>query len=480
MERDEQIETPDVLEFDGDHEDLSETVSLNRQEKLWTELLESLVRERKDTELTSFIKEVYSSDIADFIEKMEQEDGLYLFRHLPPDEQGDVLYEFEDHVRDRYLRDILNSSEVAAIILEQPSDRAADILAELDLESVSRVLARIPYEDRVKVTELLSYPENTAGALMTKDFVAVQQNDTAKKAISTLRRASERTDDIQFIYVVDEEGAYKGHISLKQLILSRPQSRVKRIMKEELLPIRAYTDREDVANFFTRYDFIAAPVIDDRGVLLGRITADDILEVLQEEASEDILRMGGVSGEERLTTPLLRTSLQRVVWLAVNLGTAFLSASVIQVFEKTIEKVVLLAALMPIVAALGGSAANQTVALVVRNIALGELTDANTRSTVTREITIGLINGIIIGLIAGIIIFLVTGNQAIALVILLALLFNLLVASFVGTMVPVFLRKVKVDPAIASSMMVATCTDVMGFSLFLGLASVLLHITGTT
>lgn len=389
---------------------------------------------------------------------------------LSPDEQGEVLRELDDTMRDYYLEDVIPPSDVAQILVEQPSDQAADLLEELDLERVSEILSHVPHQDRVKVTELLSYPENTAGAIMTKEFVSVVESDTVKKAISSIRKMSRDTDEIHNVYVVDKDGRYKGHLRISKLILAKPQTKVKRIMEEELLPIPVLTDQEEVARFFTRYDFFTAPVVDDRGVLVGRITVDDVLEVVEAEATEDIQRMGGVSGEETLGSPLLRSSLQRMLWLAVNLTTAFLSAAVIGLFETTIEKKVILSALMPIVAGMGGNAGSQSMALVIRNIALGELTPANTRRALYRESLIGLMNGLMIGLLTGVAVFVFTGEMMLGGVIFLALLFNLTVAATAGTLIPILLRRTGIDPAIASSILVTTCTDVGGFFAFLGCA----------
>jgi len=445
-------------------------VFLRREEQEWKEHVRSLLRDEKIEELRAFLHELYASDIAHLIESLEFEEGQAVFAYLPVEEQGAVLYELDEELRERYLKEVLEPESLARILVEQPSDQAADLLEELKLHEVSEVLSQLPHEDRTRVTELLSYPENTAGAIMAKEFVSVQETETVKKAIATLRRQSKDADDIYVVYVVDSEGRYKGHVSLKKLILARPQTRVKRIMEEELLAIPVLTDQEEVANFFTRYDFIAAPVVDDRGVMVGRITVDDVLEVMQEEASEDILRMGGVSGEETLSTPLLRSSLMRASWLVLNLGTAFLSAGVVSLFEGTIQQVVSLAVFLPIVAGMGGNAASQTMALVIRNIALGELTPGKTRKTLRRESLIGLINGVVIGLVCSVFVYLYVRDAELTAIIFTSLLFNLVVAASAGTLVPIFLRRIKVDPAVASSIFVTTFTDTIGFFVLLGLA----------
>lgn len=452
-----------------------ETVFLHREDPDWIEHVVQLLHEGESEKLAKFLVELFPSDIAHLIGALEFEDGQLLFERLDLEEQGAVLYELDEELRKRYFRSVLSPAAIAGIIVETPSDEAREILAELELERVSQILSQLPHNERVKVTELLSYPENSAGALMAKEFVAVQENDTVQKAISRLRRTSHDADDIYMIYVVDDEGRYKGHASLKNLILARPQSKVKRIMEEELLPIPALTDQEEVAKFFTRYDFIAAPVVDTRGVMLGRITVDDVLEVVQEEASEDILRMGGLSGEETLTTPILRSAARRAVWLIINLGTAFLAASVVRLFEQTLEKAITLAAFLPIVAGMGGNAAAQSMALVIRNIALGELTDQNAVRTLRREILIGLMNGASLGALTFFIVWFLTGSPPLATIILAALIINLLVASCSGALIPMILRAVRIDPALGSNIIVTTFTDTAGFFAVLGLAYVALQ-----
>jgi magnesium transporter len=446
-----------------------ESVSFTRNNPEWEEHLTKLIEEKPERELSDFLKELYPADIAYFMERFEFEDRIFLFDHLDTETQGELLLEFDESVRLRFIEH-LSSERMAAIILEQESDAAADILSDLDSERISEVISRLPLNDRVKITELLSYPENTAGSLMAKEFAAVYETDTVQKAIQTLRRISRDTDDIYTIYVVDEEKKYRGHMNLKKLILSNPKTKVRRVMETEILPIPVSMDREEVANFFYRYNFISVPVVDPRGVMIGRITVDDIIDVIEEEANEDILRMGGVSAAETFNTPILASSLKRGTWLAVNLFTAFIASSVVRLFETTIEKAVILAALMPIVAGMGGNAAAQTMTVVIRNIALGELTSANSGKVFRREVLLGLLNGLSMGLLTGVVVFLITSNSVLGAVIASAMIFNLIIAAVSGTLIPLILQKLKIDPAIASSIFVTTFTDVLGFSIFLGIA----------
>ena len=450
-----------------------ETLSFTRHHPEWEEHIISLVRQDSSEELNLFLKELFPADIGYLFERLNLEDALYIFHCLDPKTRGEVLLEIDETVRERIILTI-PTQELAEIVTLQESDSATDILADLKFDQLSQVLSYIPYRERSKIAELLSYPENTAGSLMGKEFVAVMETDTVQKAIQTLRKISKGTDDIFTVYVIDQEGKYRGHISLKNLILANPHSKIKKIMETELLPIPVSMDREEVANFFDRYNFITVPVVDNRNVMIGRITVDDIIDVIQEEASEDILRMGGVSRDETLNTPILTSSLKRAAWLTVNLLTAFIAAFVIKSFEGTIEKVVILAALMPIVAGMGGNAAGQSMTIIIRNMALGDLSGSNIPKVFKREAILGLLNGISMGALTGITVFFLTQNSVLSLVISSAMLFNLIIAAASGTFVPYLLTKVKIDPAIASSILVTTFTDVLGFSIFLGFAYIAL------
>ena len=460
---------PDLVPFASDQDSLDDFIERS---------LEAV----DQTPLVEYLKELYAADIADVIVRLQPDSGIRIFPLLDPGTRGEVLHELDEGPLTEYLQ-LFSADEIAGILREQQSDEAAEICSLLSKEKLSEVLYRIPPEERISITELLSYADNTAGSIMAKEFVFVRADETVKRAIQTLRRVSKEGVDFYTVFVVGADGKYEGHVSLQDLILANPRTRVKRIMDTELLPIPVDTDQEEVAKFFTRYDFITAPVVDERGTMLGRITADDVMEIIQEEASEDILRMGGViNGDETLSTPIWSSSGRRLLWLALNLVTAFLAAGVVNLFEATISKVVVLAALMPIVAGMGGNAAGQTIAIIVRNIALGDLTLANARQGVLREFSIGVLNGIFMGALTGFVVYLFTadrhgGSRALVLsgVIAVAMVVNMLVAALAGATIPLLLRRLNIDPAIASSIFVTTCTDVMGFFAFLGLASLALQ-----
>lgn len=448
-----------------------ETVPFSRGD--WKPHAVELLREKKFDELKPYLRELYAADISDFLGELDPEEALAVFLELDRQIQGEVLLELEERERQEILR-LIDPRGIARIIKEMQSDQARDLVAALPRAALSQVLNRLPLEERIAITELLSYPDNTAGAIMAKEFVAVREKDTVQKAIQTIRSISRETDDIYTVYVLDDEGRYKGNINLQKLILTSPRVRVKRLVETDLVAVPLEMDQEEVANLFTKYNMISAPVVDSDGIMLGRITVDDILTVVREEASEDILRLGGVSADETLSTPLHISSSRRMLWLGVNLLTAFLAASVVRMFQGTIEKLVLLASLMPIVAGMGGNGASQTMAVIIRSIALGDLTPSKAGRAFFREGLLGVLNGAALGVVTGLAVYFVTDDQKtavmIAPIITAAMLVNMIVAAVSGTAVPLILRRLNIDPAIASSIFVTTFTDIMGFFTLLGLA----------
>lgn len=456
-----------------DPKDQSEEYRFRRDDPAASDEISTLLEGNREPELDAVLEDLYDADVAYILQHLQFEEMERLFLRLPAERRGQVLLELDDPSR-LDLLESLTPRQVAEIVQEQESDDAADLIDELPEETTTEVISLLPQEDRRDVAELLSYPENTAGALMTKQFASVLDSSTVKQAIQSIRKATMETDDIYTVYVVDREGRYRGHIGLNKLILSGSRTRIKKIMESELMPIPVTTDREEVAQVFTRYNFISAPVVDAHEVLVGRITADDILQVVEEEASEDILHMGGVSADETLTSPVVSSSVKRNLWLAFNLMTAFLASSVVSLFEETIARVVVLATLMPIVAGMGGNAASQTMAVIIRNIALGELSPSGLPRALVREAIMGLMSGLFQGCVTGLCVYLFTGKWVLAVVITAAMIINMLVAASAGTAVPLILKKFRIDPAIASSIFVTTFTDVCGFMSFLGLARIAL------
>jgi magnesium transporter len=307
---------------------------------------------------------------------------------------------------------------------------------------------------------------------MQAELVSVHEDATVQEAIEAVRARSEDIEHISNVFVVDKEKRLVGTVGLDKLILAKPHTKIKDIANRDPMKVNTDLDQEEVAKIFQRYDLLSIPVVDSENRLVGRITIDDIVDVLEEEIFEDFYKMAGLNVEEGALDPPMRSIWMRAPWLFVNLGTAFLAASVVKIFQSTIEQFVVLAVLMPIVAGMGGNAATQAITVVVRGLALGELSLKNSRRILTKEATVGLVNGFTTGIIAALIAYLLGANPIIGLLLFLAMMCNLVIAGLAGSMIPLLLKLFKVDPAISSSIFVTTCTDIGGFFTFLGLATI--------
>jgi magnesium transporter len=361
----------------------------------------------------------------------------------------------------------LAADEVAQVLQELAPDDAALFIAELPEELREQLLDLMKVEVATDVQELLSFAEGTAGRIMTPDVFALREDLTVGEAISTIQQASRDVEMVYYLYVVDERGHLVGVLNMRQLLLVAPTTPIKRLMNTDVISVRTDTDQEEVADIVAKYNLLGVPVVDEANKLVGAVTVDDVLDVVREEATEDILALAGVRSEEKaLSTPRQSVRL-RLPWLLINLATAFLAASVINRFRSTIEQVSVLAALQSVVAGMGGNSATQTLAVVVRGLALGEVTWDNARRVVGKEAVVGLANGLVNGVVAGVFVWLWQGAVGKALVL------GGVIAAIAGTLIPLVLKRLNADPAIASTVFVTTCTDVGGFLGFLGLATLL-------
>jgi magnesium transporter len=431
-----------------------------------------LIRSKSDLLLKNIISDLYPADIAHIINKLEFDDGGYLFSLLTIEEAGKVIVELDDDHREHFLS-TLKSEQISDIVEELPTDEATDIVSELSDEKAEEVLDDLNVEDSYELQELLKYDKSSAGGLMQKEVIAVHTHDTVKKAIQAVRREAKEhgEEHLYNVFVVDDQNIVVGWLPVANLILLTPNRKMHKVMNIDLITLKHDIDQEEVARIFKKYNAVSLPVVDHIGRLLGKITVDDIVDVMEEEASEDILRLGGVGEDEHISTPPIIALRRRLPWLYVNLLTAFLAASVVSLFQHTIEKVVVLAALMPIVAGMGGNAATQTITVMVRGLALGEVTNSNRKKVFWKELQIGLMNGAANGLLTGTVIGIFTGIPMLGVVICLAMITNMFVAGCAGTLVPLVLKWLKIDPALASAVVVTTFTDVFGFASFLGLAT---------
>ena len=367
-----------------------------------------------------------------------------------------------------------SAEEIAKLLQELPSDDAAALIDYLPKELSAEVLELMRRRESGEVESLLEYGEQTAGRIMNPQVFALSEDLTVGEAITALQ-SSRDVEMVFYLYVVDERRHLVGVTSLRRLLLVSPETPLKRIMAPDVTSVRVDTDQEEVARLVASYNLLAVPVVDEESKLVGIVTVDDVIDVIKDEAAEDLLRLAGVSGDERIETPVSEAFRKRLPWLGINLVTAFLAASVVAAFEGTIQQVTALAIFMPIVAGMGGNAATQTLTVIVRGLALGQLSWSSARKTLAKESAIGLGNGVALGLVAAGVAWATKQDPMLGLVLGMAMLINLFVAATAGTLVPLGLKALKVDPALGSSVFITTFTDVVGFASFLGLATVFLR-----
>ncbi len=362
------------------------------------------------------------------------------------------------------------ADQLAQLFQEVPSDDAAAVIGYLPAELSASVLDLMRRKDSDEVQHLLEHADQTAGRIMNPNVFALSEDVTAGQAIEALQ-TSRDVEMVFYLYVVDQRRHLVGVISLRRLLLVSPETPLKRIMTTDLMSARVETDQEEVAQLVASYNLLAIPVVDDENKLVGIITVDDVIDVIKDEATEDIYRMAGVSSDEHVFTPAREALRKRLPWLGVNLVTAILAALVVRLFQSTIDEVVALAAFMTIVASMGGNAATQTLTVIVRGIALGDLTWSNSRQALVKEALVGIGNGVVLGIAGAGVAWWVVGNVYFGGILALAMMINLLVAPVAATLIPIGLRAMKVDPALASSVFITTLTDMFGFFAFLGLST---------
>jgi magnesium transporter len=438
-----------------------------------TESIKELLGGGREERLGQVLEDSYPADISSALRELPLPERVHVFRMLAPTQAGAVLSELDDQTLLELVR-ALDEQEVSRILDRMPPDHVVEVVEELPKEQADKILELMEDEKSEEVQELLEYPENTAGRLMSREFVAVHENATVAHAIEHIRKAASG-EDAFYLYVVDDHDHLVGLVPLHRLLTADPGTPVRVIRKEDLESVNVDTDQEEVARLVQRYNLIEVPVVDDSHRLLGTITVDDVIDVIHEEATEDIQRLGGVPGDETVLDPPERVFTRRLIWRLVNLGTAVLAASVIGLFESSIQSLATLAIFMPIVASMGGIGTTQTATVVIRGIALGEMTAGVLTRVLWKEVRLGLMTGLANGLVLAVIGYLWKGSWLLSLILGVSLMFNLVVAAVVGTLVPVALKAFRIDPAIASSVILTTFTDVLGFFSFLGLATLLIR-----
>jgi len=370
-----------------------------------------------------------------------------------------------------------SAEDIVKLMQEIASDDAAALVDYLPEELSHEVLELMRRRESGQVESLLDYAEQTAGRIMNPNVFALSEDLTVAEAVTALQSAI-NVEMVFYLYVVDARRHLVGVTSLRRLLLVSPETPLKRIMTPDVFSVRVDTDQEEAARLVASYNLLAIPVVDEENKIAGVITVDDVIDVLKDEATEDLYRLSGLSGDERIETPAFEALKKRLPWLGINLATAFLAASVVAAFEHTISQATALAVFMPIVAGMGGNAATQTLTVIVRGLALGELSWANARKALFKEGAIGLGNGVVLGVVAALVAWATKGNPVLGLLLGMSMVCNMFVASTVGTLVPLGLKAIKVDPALASSVFITTFTDVVGFASFLGLATIFLRFLG--
>ncbi|WP_186396300.1 magnesium transporter [Stappia sp. TSB10GB4] len=461
---------------ESDHVDNPETVEIppvrdedGRINADFLALIEAGIAAQDAPALIGLAGDLHEADVADLIESLPADQRVPLVRLLGDEFDYATLTELDEAVRLGILEELPNDT-LAEGIGELDSDDAVYILEDLDAEDQAAILDQLPYSDRIQLQRSLDYPEESAGRLMQTDFIAVPAFWSVGQTIDHMRETEDLPDTFYEIFVVDPGFRLIGSVPLDKILRTKRETKISDIMTEEPQTFRATDDREEVARAFERYNLVSAPAVDDAGRLVGMLMIDDIVDVIQEEAEEDLRGLAGL-GDEEISDTVIVTSRSRLTWLLVNLCTAALAASVISLFEGPIEAMVALAVLMPIVASMGGNAGTQAMTVAVRAIATRELTERNMLRVLRREVLVALLNGMTLAVLLGSGAAFWSGNSGLGLVIAMAIIINMFFAGLAGLLIPVVLEKLGVDPAIASSVFVTTVTDVVGFFAFLGIAA---------
>lgn len=451
-------------------EEKSEQIKYLQQLKEWIEL-------KREFDIIDLFAILHPADIADLIDHLKEEEKIRLFALLDIEKASDVILELSDVSREQILEEI-SDKKLTEIVDEMESDDAADLIADLPEAQAKIVLEGIEPEDSEDVRQLLKYKEDTAGGIMQSELVCVDKDATIRDAVQAVVKESEseEIENIYNIFVVDKENRLTGTVPLQKLITTKPTILIHKCMDENIPSVNVDVDQEEVARMFEKYDLVSLPVVDDENKLLGRITVDDVVDVIEEETSEDIFRIAGLGEDDSVFNKPTQSIRKRLPWLYLNLLTALVSVFVIGFFEDTIKMMVVLAVFMPVVAGLGGNAGSQTLTVIVRGMALGELTFETSKKALYKEILVGIVNGVCVGIVIGIIAYIWKGIPMLGIVLGLAMVLNVFVGTLAGTLVPLSLRWLKMDPALGSHIFVTAFTDAFGFFSFLGLATIFIKL----
>ena len=445
----------------------------HRQEGQHHDRVENLVHRQNLAELQRKLDELHSADVAHILEALPLHDRLTVWQLVRAERDGDILLEVSDAVRETLLAD-MDDHEILAAAREMDADELADLAPELPRDVVHELMESLDAQQRERVRSALSYDEDQVGALMDFEMVTIREDVSLEVVLRYLRRLKELPGHTDKLFVVDYDGILKGVLPIKRLLVNDPDKQVGEVMADDPVTFNPDEDAYDAAQAFERYDLISAPVVDRNGKLIGRLTIDEMVDLIREESESEVLNMAGLREEEDIFASVWKSVGNRWAWLAVNLVTAFVASRVIGLFEGSIEKLVALAALMPIVAGIGGNSGNQSITMIVRAIALDQVGTGNTARLMRKELGVALINGLLWGGVIGVVAGVLYDSWSLGAVMTAAMTLNLLLAALMGVLIPMSLLRLGRDPAMGASVMITAMTDSGGFIIFLGLATLFL------
>lgn len=440
------------------------------------EEVKTLIQKEDGQALKGLIDDIRAADVADLIEHLEPDERLFVFKLLEPEGAGEVLVEMELPVQDKILRDLDNQA-ISEIVEGLDSDDAADLVGDLPTERAKEIIETVGEEVSEELEKLLPYPEDTAGGIMALEFVAVKADATVQDAIESVREKRRDVENLYYLWVVDDSEVLVGVISLKDLVLEPPDRRICDMMNRKVISVDVHTDQEEVVRLVKRYDLVNIPVVDGHHRLVGRITHDDIIDVIGEEVDEDISYMAGVIDEEVAEESALKISRARLPWLIAGLFGGILAAVVINRFESSLEKIIALSFFFPVIMAMGGNTGTQAATIVVRGLATGDIGLMNIWKRLWMELRVALVNGLICGVVLGVIVGFWLSDYGLGFIVALSLILIILSSGFIGSAVPLALKRSNVDPALATGPFVTTLNDVLSLIIYLGLVTLFLQMT---
>lgn len=439
--------------------------------------VKEFIEQKRAGPLERVIDQLRPADLADLIEHLGAEERLFLFKLLEPEGAGEVFVEIEHPIQERILKD-LDTKSISEIVEELDSDDAADLVGDLPEDRAKAVIRSLGDEVSIELEKLLPYPDDTAGGIMALEFVSVRADETVQDAIDSIRESGKEVENLYYIWVIDDHGRLLGVISVKDLVIESPDAKISDVMNREVISVNAGADQEEVVQLVKRYDLVNIPVVDDRNRMVGRITYDDIIDVMEDEADEDMSLMAGVIAQEITEESSLKISRARLPWLVGALFGGVFAALVINQFEASLEKMIALSFFFPVIMAMGGNTGTQAATVVVRGLATGDISLVNIGKRLCMELRVALINGLVCGSLLGVIVGLWLGDYRLGIIVTLSLTLIILISGLIGAAVPLALKRFNVDPALAAGPFVTTSNDILSLFIYLGLVTIFLRMSG--